>query len=82
MYSCSSLGIKIGSGIGTALTGWLLAAGGYIANAEIQPQSCINMLNFLYLWFPFIMVIIMIILLYSLKVEKANEDWDAEHGKQ
>ena len=82
MYSCSSLGIKIGSGIGTALTGWLLAAGGYIANAEIQPQSCINMLNFLYLWFPFITVIIMIILLYSLKVEKANEDWDAEHGKQ
>ena len=81
MYSCSSLGIKIGSGIGTALTGWLLAAGGYIANAEIQPQSCINMLNFLYLWFPFIMVIIMIILLYSLKVEKANEDWDAEYGK-
>lgn len=56
-------------------------SGGYIANAEIQPQSCINMLNFLYLWFPFIMVIIMIILLYSLKVEKANEDWMRSMGK-
>lgn len=79
MFSCSSLGIKIGSGIGTALAGWLLAAGGYVANAAVQPQSCINMLNFLYLWFPLIMVVIMIILLSQLKVEKANADWDAAH---
>ena len=79
MFSCSSLGIKLGSGIGTALAGWLLAAGGYVANAAVQPQSCINMLNFLYLWFPLIMVVIMIILLSQLKVEKANADWDAAH---
>lgn len=79
MFSCSSLGIKIGSGIGTALAGWLLAAGGYVANAAVQPQSCINMLNFLYLWFPLIMVVIMVILLSQLKVEKANADWDAAH---
>jgi GPH family glycoside/pentoside/hexuronide:cation symporter len=79
MYSCSSLGVKIGGGIGTALAGWLLAAGGYIANAEIQPESCINMLNFMYLWLPMIFNFIMTLLLSRLNVEKANVDWDREH---
>lgn len=80
MYSCSSLGVKIGGGLGTALAGWLLAAGGYIANAEIQPESCINMLNFMYLWLPMIFNFIMTILLSRLNVEKANADWDKEHN--
>ena len=82
MFSCSSLGIKVGSGIGSALAGWLLAAGGYIANAEVQPQSCINMLYFLFLWFPFIIAAVMIVLLSQLKVEQANRAWDKEHGIQ
>lgn len=80
MFSCSSLGIKVGSGIGTALSGWLLAAGGYVANAAVQAQSCINMLNFLYLWFPLITLGIMAVLLFNLKVEKANSDWDKAHA--
>lgn len=80
MYSCSSLGVKIGSGIGTALSGWLLAAGGYVANAAVQPESCINMLNFMYLWLPMILNLIITILLSRLTVEKANDEWDKEHN--
>ena len=79
MFSCSSLGIKIGGGLGTALAGMLLEAGGYVANAPVQSASCINMLKFMYLGFPFITVIITTIILSRLKVEKANEDWDREH---
>lgn len=82
MFSCSSLGIKVGGGIGTALSGVLLSAGGYVANAAQQSASCINMLNFLYLWYPLITVVLMIVLLSQLKVEKANADWDAAHAKQ
>lgn len=80
MYSCSSLGIKIGGGLGTAMQGWLLAAGGYVPNAATQPQSCINMLNFMYLFFPLIAIGLAWLILSRLKVEKANEDWDREHG--
>lgn len=79
MFSCSSLGIKIGSGVGTALSGWLLEAGKYVANAEVQPQSCINMLQFMYLWFPLIIAICLMALLSQLKVEKANREWESEH---
>lgn len=71
MFSCSSLGIKIGVGVGTALAGWLLSAGGYVPNAAQQSASCVGMMQFLYLWFPFIVTAIMVLLLRALKVEEA-----------
>ena len=74
MYSCSSLGIKIGSGIGTAVCGWLLDAAGYVDNALVQVPSTINMLEFLYLWAPMILCGCVTALLCLLKVEKANKD--------
>ena len=52
MYSCTSLGVKLGGGIGVAMAGWLLEASGYLANAPVQPESCIAMLHFMYLWIP------------------------------
>ena len=45
MYSCTSLGIKIGGGIGTALVGWLLEISGYVGTAATQPASSLRMLS-------------------------------------
>lgn len=73
MYSCTSLGVKIGGGIGTALAGWLLAASGFVANAVVQSQSTINMLYVMYLWIPMIINLIITVLLSRLKVEAANK---------
>jgi GPH family glycoside/pentoside/hexuronide:cation symporter len=80
MFSCASVGVKVGGGLASALTGFLLSAGGYIAGAEVQPASCIGMLNFMYLVLPLILGVISTVLLSLLKVEKANADWDAAHG--
>lgn len=74
MFSCTSLGVKIGGGIGTALCGWLLAAGGYVENAVVQSASCIGMLNFMYLWFPILLCGLITFLLSKLKVEQANKE--------
>lgn len=79
MFSCSSLGIKIGGGIGSAISGMLLAVGGYVANAAQQSQAALNMMNFMYLWFPLISCALITIMLYLLKIEKANKDWDVAH---
>ena len=73
MYSCSSLGIKLGGALGTAICGWLLDAAGYIENAAVQTASTVNMLNFLYLWMPIILNAAVGFLLVFLRVEKANE---------
>lgn len=78
MFSCSSFGTKLGGGIGTALSGWLLAAGGFVNNAAVQSQSCINMLHFMYLWIPMLINFAIMLILSRLKVEKANEELMAE----
>ena len=74
MYSCSSLGIKLGGALGTAVSGWLLAAAGYVENAAVQTPSAVNMLCFLYLWMPVILCVIVAFLLIFLRVEKANAE--------
>ena len=73
MYSCSSLGIKLGGALGTAICGWLLAAAGYVENAAVQTAATVNMLHFLYLWMPVLLCAAVAFLLVFLRVESANE---------
>ena len=80
MYSCSSLGIKLGGALGTAICGWLLDATGYIENLAVQNVATIGMLQFLYLWAPIIICAVVMFLLSRLKVEKANADILAERN--
>lgn len=77
MYSCTSLGTKLGGGIGTAVAGWLLAYSGYVGGAQVQTDSCINMLHIMYLWLPMIFNLVITLILTRLNVEKANEELKA-----
>ena len=72
MFSCTSLGVKVGGGIGTATAGWLLAASGYNGELSMQPDSAIQMLYVMYVWFPLIANALIFLLLTRLDVEKAN----------
>ena len=72
MFSCTSLGVKVGSGIGTAAAGWLLAASGYDGGVSMQPDSAIQMLYVIYVWFPLVANALIFLLLTRLDVEKAN----------
>ena len=74
MYSCTSLGTKLGGGIGTALAGWLLAFSGYVGGASVQTASTMNMLHIMYLWMPMIFNLLITLILTRLNVEKANEE--------
>ncbi len=73
MYSCTSLGVKIGGGIGTALVGWLLELSGYAGTNAVQTQSALEMMQFMYLWLPLIFNILIMFLLSRMKVEETNE---------
>ena len=74
MYSCTSLGTKLGGGIGTALAGWLLAFSGYVGGAAVQSASTMNMLHIMYLWMPMIFNLLITLILTRLNVEQANEE--------
>lgn len=73
MYSCTSLGVKLGGGLGTAITGWLLAASKFDSTLTVQPESCISMLKIMYLVLPFVLDAIITFILSRMKVEQANE---------
>ena len=73
MFSCSSLGVKIGSGVGTAVAGWLLEYGGYDGKATVQTESALQMISFMYLWVPLIANTLILGLLFFLNVERKNE---------
>ena len=73
MYSCTSFGTKIGGGIGVALCGWLLDASGFVKEATIQPESCLNMLHVMYLWIPMVLSLVITFIMSRMNVEDANE---------
>lgn len=78
MYSCTSFGTKLGGGIGTALTGWLLAASGFNGEVATQSASCLSMLHFMYLWLPVILALVITFIMTKMNVEKANEELRAK----
>ncbi len=80
MYSCTSLGTKLGGGLGTAISGWLLEISGFSGTLEVQPVSCINMLHFMYLWLPLILNLLILFLLSKMNVEETNAE--IKRGRQ
>ena len=80
MYSCTSLGVKIGGGIGTAVVGWMLELSGYVGTNATQPQSALDMMQFMYLWLPLIFDVLIMFALSRMNVEDANKKLKAEKG--
>jgi GPH family glycoside/pentoside/hexuronide:cation symporter len=78
--SCGTMGQKVGMGLGTAVTGWLLAASGYNGRLDVQPDSALNMIRFLYAALPLVITVIVTVLMWFMNVEKANERLDAQRG--
>ncbi|HJE99948.1 MAG TPA: MFS transporter, partial [Sellimonas intestinalis] len=70
-FSCSSVGIKIGSGVGTALVGWLLAAVGY--NGKDITDGAITMIQISYLFIPVILGILVIVCFLFMNIEEENK---------
>lgn len=72
MFSCTSLGVKVGGGLGTAISGWLLSASGYDGGLKVQPESAIQMIYIMYVWLPLAANALILFLLMRLDVEKVN----------
>lgn len=83
MYSCSSIGNKVGSGIGGAIAGWILAFSGFDGMAAVQTTGAVNAMVGMYVITPLITGVLITLVIYFLKVEDENKKWEAEHtGKE
>lgn len=73
IYSCSSVGIKVGTGLGTALCGFILDMGGFDGMAETQTATAVATINWSYLLAVIVPMILAAVLFYFLKVEEDNK---------
>ena len=69
IYSCSSVGIKVGTGLGTALCGFILDLGGFDGMAETQTARAVATINWSYLLEVIVPMVLAAVLFYFMKVE-------------
>jgi len=70
LYSGGSLGQKMGIGLGTALTGWILDYGGYNGIQALQSDSAMTSIVWLFIYIPIIISVVQIIVLYIYDIDK------------
>ncbi|MDO7907983.1 MFS transporter [Paenibacillus sp. JX-17] len=70
VYSAGSFGTKVGSGLGAALIGWILAWGGYVAEQAQQTSTALISLQALFIYIPLIFNILMIVILIFYKLDR------------
>lgn len=70
VFSANSIGQKVGSGIGSAVLGWILAAFGFVSSSAVQPASAINGIRVIFLYVPLVVFAIMFVILMFYKLDK------------
>lgn len=76
MFSCSSMGIKLGGGLGSAACGWLLALSGFDGKAVTQAVSTNSMITIAYCVIPALFFALIAVFCKNLNVEKAIAELD------
>lgn len=66
---------KLGLGLGTAVMGWVLDAGGFDGQASVQPESALTAINICYTWIPIIlMAVTFVLMLFFYKLDGKAEE--------
>ena len=58
----------------------MLEFSGYVGTNATQPQSALDMMQFMYLWLPLIFDVLIMFVLSKMNVEDANKKLKAEKG--
>ncbi len=74
IFFAQSIGSKVGIGLGSALTGWILAAVGYMPGTE-ESETVINAIRFDYIWLGAILGVVILIIVMMLNVEKYASEY-------
>jgi GPH family glycoside/pentoside/hexuronide:cation symporter len=68
--SVNSFGMKVGTGVGSALVGWILALGKYDSTAAVQARSSINAMIAIQIGIPLVLSLLLAVLLIFWDMEK------------
>jgi GPH family glycoside/pentoside/hexuronide:cation symporter len=82
--SCTSFGMKVGIGLGSAVCTWVLAIGGYVGTAEVQTASAISAIRFGFSYLGAIISAICLVLIILMNIDKdidkIQHDLQAKRG--
>ena len=68
--SAASFGYKVGNGLGSAVLGWILAIGGYMAQSSTQSSSAIFSIRLVYVIVPIVIYALVLIILKFYNLDK------------
>lgn len=71
-YSAISFGMKVGTGLGTAIMGWVLAWGEYNGALAVQSSSAVTSIIALYAGIPLVFTIVGMIAMYFTNLDKLD----------
>ena len=80
MFSCSSMGIKLGGGLGSAACGWIIAMLGFNGASAVQTAAVNQGISIAYCVLPVVMFAIIAVLLKGLNVEAELARIDAKNA--
>ncbi|MCR1871774.1 glycoside-pentoside-hexuronide (GPH):cation symporter [Mammaliicoccus lentus] len=72
VYSGGTFATTLGGGIASGGIGWFLGLAGYVPGNGNQPSSVYNMIEFLFIYLPAILGLLMLILLYFYNLDKIH----------
>jgi len=72
VYSGGTFATTIGGGIASGGIGWFLGLAGYISGSDTQPSSAYNMIEFVFIYLPAILGVLMLILLYFYRLDELH----------
>jgi GPH family glycoside/pentoside/hexuronide:cation symporter len=68
--SCTSFGMKVGIGLGSAVCTWVLAVGGYDGLAEVQSAAAVSAIRFGFSYLGAIFAAICLVLILLMNIDK------------
>ena len=71
--SAVSMAMKIASGLSTFVLGVLLEVSGFVSGGGAQPASAVSMISVIFIWFPMIIGIIVVVLMIPYDLDKKYE---------
>ena len=71
--SANSIGTKVGTGLGSAILGWLLAFSGYDGSLAVQTESALNSIIFCAIGLPVLVMAIACVLILFWDMEKYQD---------
>ncbi|MCR5272084.1 MAG: glycoside-pentoside-hexuronide (GPH):cation symporter [Lachnospiraceae bacterium] len=68
--SCTSFGMKVGIGLGSAISAWILAFGGYDGTAAVQSESAVAAIRFSFGYFGAILAAVCFVIILAMNIDK------------